>query len=45
MSKNRTTGLRCGARALGVGAVAAVAMGLFSTGAANADTFVPLPDG
>ncbi|MGI5222978.1 MspA family porin [Nocardia sp. CA-290969] len=45
MSKNRTTGLRYGARALGVGAVAAVAMGLFSTGAANADTFVPLPDG
>ncbi|MFD4404317.1 MspA family porin [Nocardia sp. NPDC058499] len=45
MSKNRTTGLRHGARALGVGAVAAVAMGLFSTGAAHADTFVPLPDG
>ncbi|WP_040838055.1 MspA family porin [Nocardia brevicatena] len=45
MSKNRTTGLRRGARVLGVGAVAAVAMGLFSTGAADADTFVPLPDG
>ncbi|ONM48333.1 MspA family porin [Nocardia donostiensis] len=45
MSKNRTTGLRRGARAMGVGAAATVAMGLFSTGAANADTFVPLPDG
>ncbi|WP_369027958.1 MspA family porin, partial [Nocardia farcinica] len=30
---------------MGVGAVAAVAMGLFSAGAANADAFVPLPDG
>lgn len=45
MSKNRTTGLRRGARAMGVGAAAVVAMGLFSTGAANADAFVPLPDG
>ncbi|WP_433711766.1 MspA family porin [Nocardia sp. CA-084685] len=43
MSENRT--LRRGARIAGVGAAAAVAMGLLSTGAANADTFVPLPDG
>ncbi|MFC8045940.1 MspA family porin [Nocardia sp. NPDC057353] len=33
------------ARVAGVGAAAAVAVGLFSTGAANADTFVPLPGG
>ncbi|WP_280195364.1 MspA family porin [Nocardia farcinica] len=41
------TGVHCsaGARAAGGGAAAAVAMGLLSTGAANADTFVPLPDG
>ncbi|MBL1075412.1 MspA family porin [Nocardia sp. 2] len=45
MSENRTNGLRRGARFAGIGAAAAVAMGLFSTGAANADTFVPLPDG
>lgn len=45
MSKNRTTGLRSGMRATGVGAAAVMAVGLFSTGAANADTFVPLPDG
>ncbi|VFA99727.1 MspA family porin [Nocardia cyriacigeorgica] len=45
MSENRTNGLRRGARAAGVGAAAAVALGLLSTGAANADTFVPLPDG
>ncbi|GAB2644730.1 MspA family porin [Nocardia goodfellowii] len=46
MSENRTNGLRRSARAAGVaGAAAAVAMGLFSTGAANADVFVPLPDG
>ncbi|MGQ4619428.1 MspA family porin [Nocardia sp. R7R-8] len=31
------------ARLAGMGAAATVAMGLFSTGAANADTFVPLP--
>ncbi|MFX0576039.1 MspA family porin [Nocardia nepalensis] len=43
MSENRT--LRRGARIAGVGAAAAVALGLLSTGAANADTFVPLPDG
>ena len=44
MSKHRTNGLPRGARAAGVVA-AAVAMGILSTGAANADTFVPLPDG
>ncbi|MFI5780570.1 MspA family porin [Nocardia sp. NPDC051570] len=45
MSENRTNGLRRGARIAGIGAAAAVAFGLFSTGAANADVFVPLPDG
>lgn len=45
MSENRTHGLRRGARAAGVGAAAAVAFGLLSAGAANADAFVPLPDG
>ncbi|NNH70152.1 mspA family protein [Nocardia uniformis] len=44
MSDNRLRGIR-GARIAGVGAAAAVAVGLLSTGAANADTFVPLPDG
>ncbi|SNY75829.1 MspA protein [Nocardia amikacinitolerans] len=33
------------ARAAGLGAAATVAVGLFSTGAAHADTFVPLPGG
>ncbi|WP_280425394.1 MspA family porin [Nocardia carnea] len=33
------------ARLAGVGAAASVALGLFSTGAANADTFIPLPGG
>ncbi|MBY8857892.1 MspA family porin [Nocardia sp. CA2R105] len=33
------------ARVAGVGAVATAALGLLSTGAANADTFVPLPGG
>ncbi|GAB4589106.1 MspA family porin [Nocardia sp. IFM 10818] len=33
------------ARVAGVGAVATAALGLFSAGAANADTFVPLPGG
>ncbi|MGW0180823.1 MspA family porin [Nocardia sp. NPDC003345] len=33
------------ARLAGVGAAATIAMGLFSTGAANADTFIPLPGG
>jgi len=44
MSENRTTGLRRGAQVAGLGAAAAVAIGLLSAGAANADTFVPLPD-
>jgi hypothetical protein len=33
------------AQAAGVGAAATMALGLLSTGAANADTFVPLPGG
>ncbi|WP_040838056.1 MspA family porin [Nocardia brevicatena] len=33
------------ARFAGIGAAAMVAMGLFSTGAADADTFIPLPGG
>ncbi|MFI5714196.1 MspA family porin [Nocardia sp. NPDC051750] len=33
------------ARLAGVGAAATIAAGLFSTGAANADTFIPLPGG
>ncbi|WP_063128294.1 MspA family porin [Nocardia fusca] len=33
------------ARLAGVGAAASMALGLFSTGAANADTFIPLPGG
>jgi hypothetical protein len=37
--------LRHGAKAAGVVAAATVAIGLLSTGAANADTFVPLQDG
>ncbi|HEY5853133.1 MAG TPA: MspA family porin [Aldersonia sp.] len=45
MSENRTTGLRRGAQVAGLGAAAAVTIGLLSAGAANADTFVPLPDG
>ncbi|MEU1984104.1 MspA family porin [Nocardia sp. NPDC019395] len=45
MSENRTDGVRKGARIAGIGAAAAVAVGLLSVGAANADTFVPLPDG
>ena len=45
MSTIRKSGLRRGARVAGLGAAAAVALGLMSTGAANADTFVPLPGG
>ena len=45
MSEIRKSGLRRGARVAGLGAAAAVALGLMSTGAANADTFVPLPGG
>ncbi|SEL22158.1 hypothetical protein SAMN05444583_1071, partial [Rhodococcus maanshanensis] len=40
MSENRKSGLRRGARIAGAGAAAAVAIGLMSTGAANADTLV-----
>ncbi|MFD6401463.1 MspA family porin [Nocardia sp. NPDC060249] len=43
MSENRTNrGRRC---ACSAGAALAVTIGLLSAGAANADTFVPLPDG
>lgn len=45
MSENRTDGVRNGVRIAGVGAAAAVAVGLLSVGAANADAFVALPDG
>ncbi|MER7452038.1 MspA family porin [Nocardia beijingensis] len=45
MSKYRINGLSRGVRVAGAAAVAAVATGLLSTGAANADVFVPLPDG
>ncbi|MFE2999230.1 MspA family porin [Nocardia sp. NPDC059246] len=45
MSENRNAGLRRAARVAGVAAAASVASGLLSTGAANADTFVPLPGG
>ncbi|WP_068277580.1 MspA family porin [Aldersonia kunmingensis] len=45
MSENRNPGLRRGAKVAGVAAAAALAVGLFSPGAANADVFVPLPDG
>lgn len=45
MSENRKSGVRRGVRVAGFGAVAAVVLGLMSTGAANADTFVPLPGG
>ncbi|MEU4843340.1 MspA family porin, partial [Nocardia testacea] len=33
------------ARLAGVGAATTIALGLFSAGAANADTFIPLPGG
>ncbi|WP_067533480.1 MspA family porin [Nocardia crassostreae] len=45
MSENRTSGFRRVGRVAVFGAAASVAVGLLSTGAANADTFVPLPDG
>jgi hypothetical protein len=45
MSTIRKSALRRGARIAGLGAAAAVVLGLMSTGAANADTFVPLPGG
>ena len=45
MSKKHASGLRRGARIGSVAAAAAIALGFLSAGAANADTFVPLPDG
>ncbi|GAB4589109.1 MspA family porin [Nocardia sp. IFM 10818] len=45
MSENRTSGIRRAGRVAVFGAAASVAVGLLSTGAANADAFVPLPDG
>ncbi|MCC3317299.1 MspA family porin [Nocardia africana] len=45
MNTNRAHGVRWGVRSAGVGAAAVVAVGLLSTGAAGADTFVPLPGG
>ncbi|WP_420751691.1 MspA family porin [Rhodococcus sp. O3] len=45
MKTSITKGLRRGLQAAGVGATVAVAIGFASVGAANADTFVPLPDG
>ncbi|MFG1784083.1 MspA family porin [Rhodococcus oryzae] len=40
-----STGLRRGLKIASVGSAAAIALGFFSAGAANADTLVPLPDG
>ena len=45
MIRNRISGPRWGARAAGIAAAVAVALGLSSTGAANADVFVPLAYG
>ncbi|MBC2638103.1 MULTISPECIES: MspA family porin [unclassified Rhodococcus (in: high G+C Gram-positive bacteria)] len=45
MIVQRKSGLRRGARIAGLGAAAAAILGLMSTGAASADTFIPLPDG
>ncbi|WP_028477513.1 MspA family porin [Nocardia sp. CNY236] len=45
MSYYHSSGLRRGGRVAGIGAAATLAMGLFSTGVADADAFVPLPDG
>ncbi|ETT23964.1 hypothetical protein RAJCM14343_2568 [Rhodococcus aetherivorans] len=45
MKTSITKGLRRGLQAAGVGATVAVAIGFASVGAANADTFIPLPDG
>ncbi|MFC9555984.1 mspA family protein, partial [Rhodococcus sp. NPDC056960] len=39
------SGLRRGARIAGLGGAAAALLGVMSTGAASADTFIPLPDG
>ncbi|MFC7446406.1 MspA family porin [Rhodococcus daqingensis] len=40
-----TIGLRRGLKTAAAGSAAAIALGFFSAGAANADTFVPLPGG
>ncbi|MFG1783178.1 MspA family porin [Rhodococcus oryzae] len=40
-----STGLRRGLKIASAGSAAAIALGFFSAGAANADTLVPLPDG
>lgn len=45
MKSTRKNSLRRGLRIAGTGAAIAVALGFTSVGAANADTFVPLPDG
>ncbi|MHD0280756.1 MspA family porin [Rhodococcus aetherivorans] len=45
MKTSIANGLRRGLKAAGIGATVAVAIGFASAGAANADTFVPLPDG
>jgi hypothetical protein len=45
MSENHKSDLRCAARVAGLGAAAAVALSVMSTGVASADTFIPLPDG
>ena len=45
MTKNFGSGLRRGAGIAGLGAAAAALLGVMSTGAASADTFIPLPDG
>jgi len=41
----RRSGVRRSARIVGFGSATAVTLGLLSVGVANADTFVPLPDG
>ncbi|WP_280421404.1 MspA family porin [Nocardia carnea] len=41
----RTAAFRNGARLAGIGTAVTVIVGLLSAGAADADTFVPLPDG
>ncbi|AYJ48722.1 MspA family porin [Rhodococcus sp. P1Y] len=45
MNKSRFSALRRIGRIAVLGAVGSVAVGLMSTGAANAETFVPLPNG
>ncbi|MBS9376243.1 MspA family porin [Rhodococcus sp. B50] len=45
MKTSVISGLRRGLKVAGMGATIAVALGFASAGAANADTFVPLPDG